>query len=614
MKIRKKAILCLVLILVLLPLFLISEDVHIDLMGTYLTYSYDNNQIYGENIELVMEFCHLTADYIKIDIASQLFLAIGNVIFEKNSEKFSGDEFLFNPEEEDGILFRYQDTIQVEKIGNVIGSLLISQIGFFDRMKLSRYQSSFISFTGQRFTITHKFDVFGYDVTLYIEGLESVGFRKLKLSEGTQQEKNGFFLEKIWYNKSQGITGRAGFSYDKENTIHSLTQVYYEEHSILKDYEGLKRQVDVMTSTSLQLSKNLKLGILGNYNSSKQWNTQFVLNKNWNEKIQTQVDLAYNKPLNRDYEIWLGMQSVLNGGKIGNVSFSGRYELHNQVLANISYSNSVLKNVQVLLNSTYSKLRLGTSQDKSKIFTGNLSLSYNSKIFNISSNYYLNQDLFGNQMLSQPQLRFGLNTFQFYDGLLSASLTNVFIYNRFKTDNLKRDGYSNNTIFSLSTQPISIRKKLILNINVALEQFFEKEGRNSTSGGFIFNVKQDIVKGVSLEGFYSIQSRRNSNNWFIEGTTSQDLSTILRINPSESLNAWISFSYDPKNNQWRQSFADISINILKNWQLHSLANYDFLLKKINDVNLYLIRDTSRFQIRLIWRSLSKQFLIELIPK
>lgn len=614
MNFRAKVFLGLVSLCFLLPQILISEDIKIDVQGTYLTFSYDYNQIYGENVELDSEFCHVFADYIKIDLVSRLFLAVGNVVIEKNGVLSSGDEFLFNPDEEDGLLIRYEETIQYEKFGEKVESSLSTRLGFFENVNLIRFQKSFISFTGQHFTITGNYDVFGYDVTMYIEGLESVGLRKFKLSEGIQQEKNGFYLDSIWYNRSQGITTRAGFLFEKEKTINSRTQLYYEEHSILKDYLGLKRQVDITTSTALNLSESLNLGILGNYNSSSQWNAQFVLNKKWGKENNTQIDFAYNNPLNRDREAWLGMESKLYGGKFGNLFFAGRYELHNQVLANISYSHTPLENVNVLLNSSYSQLRLGNSVEKLKIFTGNLKLSYGTKIFNLSSDYYLNQDLFRHQMLSQPQLRFGLNTFQLYDGLLLASFSNVFIYNRFKTDELRKDGYSDNMVFQLSSQPISVRKNLILDFNLAVEQFFEKEGRNFTSGGFILNVKQILMKGVSLEGFYSVRSRRKSENWFIEGTTSQDLSTVLRVNPTENLNGWISFSYDPKYSQWRQSFADISIGFLKNWKFHSLANYDFLLNKINNVDLYLIRDTGRFQIRLMWRSLSKQFLIELIPK
>ncbi len=614
MNFRFKVFLSLVSLSFLFPQILVSEDIAIDLQGTYLTFSYDYNQIYGENVELDSEFCHVYADYIKIDVASRLFLAVGNVVLEKDGVMSSCDEFLFNPEEEEGLLIRYKETIQFEQMGEKGESSLYSHLGFFENVNLLRFQKSFISFTGEHFTITENYDVFGYDVTMYIEGLESLGLRKFKLSEGIQQERNGFYLDSVWYSRSQGITTRAGFLYDKKNKVNSRTQIYYEEHSILKDYEGLKRQVDVTTSTSFNLSESLNLGILGNYNSSAQWNAQFVLNKKWGAQNHTQIDFAYNNPLNRDREAWFGLESKLYGGKFGNLFFSGRYELHNQVLANFSYTHTPLKNVNVLLNSSYSQIRLGDSLGKSRIFTGNLKLSYGTKVFNLSSDYYLNQDLFGHQMLSQPQLRFALNTFQLYDGLLSASFSNIFIYNRFKTDELRKDGYSNNTIFNLSSQPIFVGKNLILDFNLAVEQFFEKAGRNFTSGGFIFKVKQILTKGVSLEGFYSVHSRRKSKNWFIEGTTSQDLSTVLRVNPAENLNGWISFSYDPENSRWRQSFADISIGFLKNWQFHSLVNYDFLLKKLNNVDLYLLRDTGRFQIRLIWRSLSKQLLIELIPK
>ncbi|MFQ5722736.1 MAG: hypothetical protein ACE5GI_09625, partial [Candidatus Aminicenantales bacterium] len=126
--------------------------------------------------------------------------------------------------------------------------------------------------------------------------------------------------------------------------------------------------------------------------------------------------------------------------------------------------------------------------------------------------------------------------------------------------------------------------------------------------------RKEFLKGVYLECMYSAQTRRKTQGWLIEGTTSQDLSALLRVNPLQSLDAWVSISYDPKNNQWRQSFTDISIGIVRNWRFHSLINYDFLLKKVNNIDLYLIREAGRFQLRFIWRSLSKQFLLELIPR
>jgi len=613
MSIMKKCVFA-VLFLILFVSSVWAEETFLDLRGSYLAYSYDYNHIYGENVELYSDFCALTSDYFKANISLHLFIAIGNVVVAKEGKTYRGDEFIFNPTMNKGTIIRYKDKVEIEEIGDQQETTLSTQTNVFNSLNLTRIKKSFISFTGQHFEISKNYDVFGYEITFYIEGLESVGLKKFKMSEGIRQKRNGPYLDKIWYNRAQGIIAQAGLLFEKENKVNSLTQIYYEEHSILKDYIGMKRQVDLMTSTTLTLGKSVRAGITGNLNSSKQWNTRFALNKNWGQIGQTQVDFTYNKPINRDSEFWIGMESSFDGGKLGRASLAGRYEFQDQILANFGYSNLFLKKINFQLNSSFSKLRVGDSSDYSKILTSNARLSYESKIFNLATDYYLNHDLFGHQLLSQPQLQFGLNTFHFYDGLLSANLSNVFIYNTFNADEFSQKTYSNNTIFSLSSQPLYFQKSLSLNFNIALEQFLEKEGRNFTSSGIILNVRQSIAKGIALEGLYNIQSRRKSENWFIEGTTSQDLSTVLRINPIESINSWVSISYDPKNRQLRQSFADISVTFLKTWNFHSLLNYDFLLKKLNNIDLYLIRDSGRFEIRLIWRSLSKQFLIELVPK
>jgi hypothetical protein len=153
-----------------------------------------------------------------------------------------------------------------------------------------------------------------------------------------------------------------------------------------------------------------------------------------------------------------------------------------------------------------------------------------------------------------------------------------------------------------------------LNMSVAVEQFLEKEDRNFTSGGFIGNATVEVARGFFLEGLYNFQSRRRSRDWLIEGTSSQDLSAVFRANPSNKLNSWISFSYDPKNRQWTQSFADISFEVIRKWKFHTLINYDFILNKLNNIDLFLVREAGRVQLRFVWRSLSKQFSVELIPR
>ncbi len=591
-----------------------KEETLISLKGEYLAYSYDFNQIYGENVEFKFTSYSVTCRHIKIDITPRIFYAYGDVILEKEGEKFQADEFLFDPQLRKGTLITYREKIEVKKIENEGKETLLPKNDILNELTLSKIQKSLIYFAGQLLQITTDFDVYGYNVTLFVEGLESVGFKKLRLSGGIDQRRNGISLNRIWYTKSQGLIGRFSYFYEKEKKVNSLTQLNYEEHSVLKNYSGLKRQVDVMSSTTVNLNNNLNLGLTGNYNSSSLWNTLFWLNKNWSKKFSTQVNFSYNKPVNLKGEAWLGFQSTIDTGKFGNISFSGKYEIQNQMLTNFSYGNTFLKKINFLLSSSYSQIKIGESPDYSKIFSGGVNFSYSSRIFNVSTDYFLNYDLFGDQLLSQPQLRFGINPFQFYEGLISASIYNIFIYNDLKRGRIEEDSYSNNTVLTLSTRPVFLQKGFSLNYNISLEQFVEKEGRNFTSGGFIFNVNKSIVKGISLESFYSFQSRRKTKDWLVEGTTSQDLSAVLKVNPSEKLNGWVSFSFDPKNSQWRQSFADISIEIIRYWKLHSLIHYDFLLRKINNVDLYLIREAGRFQLRFIWRSLSQQFLIELIPR
>ncbi len=591
-----------------------EDETLINLKGEYLAYSYDFYQIYGENVEFEFSSYRATCRRLKIDIIPKIFYAYGDVKVEKADEKFEGDEFLFDPKAKTGTLISYGEKIEVKEIKDEEKESPLRKNVVPKELTLAKIQESLIYFVGQTFHVTADFDVYGYNVTLFVEGLESVKFKKLRLSSGIGQRRNGISLNRIWYTKSQGLIGELSYFYEKEKKVNSLTKLNYEEHSVLKNYTGLKRQVDVMSSTTINLKDDLNLGLAGNYNSSNLWNTLLWLNKNWSKKFSTQVNFSYNKPINLKGEAWFGLQSTIDTGKFGNISFSGKYEVQNQVLTNLSYGNTFFKKINFLLTSSYSQVKVGESPDRSRILTGGVNLTYSSRIFNLSTDYFLNHDLFGDQLLSQPQLRLRFNPFQLYGGLISANIYNIFIYNNLKRGEAQEESYSNNTVLILSTKPVFLQKGFSLNYNFSLEQFVEKEGRNFTSGGFIFNISKGIVSGISLQGLYSVQSRRKTKNWLIEGTTSQDLSAVLKVNPSGRFNGWVSFSYDPKNSQWRQSFADISVRIIKYWKFHSLIHYDFLLRKINNVDLYLIRDAGRFQLRFIWRSLSKQFLVELAPR
>lgn len=604
-----------ILILVVNPcLSLSAEKILLHLKGQYIAYSYDHNQLVGEGVEFVCSSISGKSLHIKADLTSLRCCARGDLTIKKDGAVHSGDEFYFDLKTGCGILIRYAEKIETIGIGDEKEEDVLSGRGVLDNIDLEKIRKSLIYFTGWQVEITANSEVFGYGMTLYLEGIESLKFKKIKMSEGIKQRSSGFSLDRVWYTNSQGFIVKGSYLFQKKDKINSLSQMNYEERSFLKNYQGLERQVDFMTSTTIEASDKLRMGIAGNYNSGGLWNSQFWLSRNWKQNFKTQLDFSYNKQINLKGEAWFGLQSSFNGGKYGSLSFLGRYEIQNQILTNFSYGAQFLKNLDFLATASYSRIKSGWENMYTGIITGDVSISYRTNVFNLGTDYYLNYDLFGSQLLSQPQLKVGMNPISFYGGHLFANFYNVFIYNNLHGNTRSERSYSNNMVFNLNTQPMSIWSSCDLNFNLALEQFLEKEGRNFTSGGAIFRASQDLWRGVSFQAVYSVQSRRKTKNWLIEGTSSQDLSLMLRLSLAENLNGWISFSYDPKTSLWRYSYANIAIGVIKNWKLHSLANYDFLLKKLDNIDLYLIREAGRFQLRFIWRSLSRQFLVELVPR
>jgi len=588
--------------------------------GAYIAYSYDHNQIFGDRVSFKLGGWDVTSRGIKIDIASRSALAFGGVELIKDAEKQEADEVLFDLPLKSGILLRYGQTIEAVSLetgaplSDEARQALSARRKPLDDMSLLRIRGSLVSFAAKIVEIGDSLEIRGYEVTLFIEGIESVGFAKFDLSLGEKPKTNGFLLDKIWYTKTQGLFGKASFTLEREKKISSFTQVYYEEHSILKDYVGLPRQFDLQTSTTLGIGKNANVGLSGNYNSTSLWNARVWLDRAWNnDRNKVLVDFTFNRPLQGRNESWLGLQTSFDFQVAGRLAVQARYEVHDQTLASLAYNATIGKRLTLAIQSGYSRILIGGMGSVSKIFTGDANLSYRADLFSLGTDYYLNYDLLGNQRLTRPQLRLAFNPVTFYGGLLTASLQNIFVVNDFARDAVSNRSYSDNIALNLAAAPIYLRENTSIQVNLAFEQFLEKQGRNFTSGGLILRANTRILSALTLEGFYSLQSRRRSKGWLIEGTTSQDLSGVLRFNPGEGLNGWISASFDPKTGEWKQSFADVTVGLIKNWNFQSLLNYDFFRRRIANVDLYLIRHAGRFDLRFIWRSISKQFLIELIP-
>ena len=597
-----------------------GDDILLRLEGTYLAYSFDLNRIIADRATFRFAGYDVSCVMLKVDIASRTFLALGGVTLRKDGTTFRYDEFLFNPGEPSAVGVLYGDAIDVRSFpeGKILPEPAVkdarARISALNDLTLTRIRESLISSTARILEITPAYEVVGLDVVMYVEGLPSVGFPRFKLSLGEKQRTGGFSLDKIWFNRNQGLFANVAYLAERENILHSLTQARYEEHSILKSYDGLDRQLDLQTETTWTAAERLDLGWIANFNSTGLWNARMSVDRKLSQdRGHVLLDFSFNKPLGRPFEAWLGFQTFLRSRKWGLLNVEGKTELHAQRLAAVDYNLPLGKYVQLGLNSRYSRLRLDGVGGTSHIFTGNFTLSYNAEHVTAAAEYYLNKDLVGNQRLARPQLRIGLRPFQFYGGLLEASVQNTLLANDLLTADGRSQTYGNNTAFSLLARPVFLRAGWSVQITAALEQFLEKEGRNFTSGGWIVRSTWEIGPSVSLEGFYGLQSRRRTGGWLIEGTTSQDLSAMLRLNPEDRLNGWVTVSYDPKNGEWKQGFADLAVGLIRNWEFQTLLNYDFYRRRIQNVDLYLVRHAGRFDLRFIWRSLSRQILIELVP-
>jgi len=584
------------------------------LKGSHLCYSYDLNQIYGENVEFEFLGYRVTSRYLIINIVNRSFCAYGQVVLAGGTERSPGDEFWFSPKEPSGVLLTYGSEIGARYFGKAEEKTAPSLIREIRDVSWTAIQKSMFYMTAKTIEITGSYEVYGRQVRLYVEGARSIGFRKLNLTTGLSRRFAGLSVDKIWFNRTQGLIARLSHSYDSEGRFSSQSQIHYEERSLLKNTTGLNRQIDLMTAMTANLAKRLTLSVNGNYNSSSLWSMNAALSKQWSETVDTRFDLTYNKPVLFKGEAWLGLQTDFAMKELGDIAFGGRYGSGNQLVGNVAYSNLLFKRIRLLVTGSYSRFGIVGSGASSRILSSNISASYSSRVFNLSTDYYLNRDLVGSQKLSQPRLTLSLNQFDFYGSLLSFRLTNIFIMNQSSLSDSLQKSFSNNLTLSLGIKPISIHRTTSLKAGFSLEQFMEMSRRNFTSGGIIINVVRQLGTGISLEGFYSAQSRRKTKGWFIEGTTSQDLSLLFRVSNTTGLSGWISLSYDPKRNEWRTSFAELSLRISEAWRFQTLACYDFLFRKLNNIDVFLARDAGRFELRFVWRSLSKQIVVELIPQ
>jgi hypothetical protein len=148
-----------------------------------------------------------------------------------------------------------------------------------------------------------------------------------------------------------------------------------------------------------------------------------------------------------------------------------------------------------------------------------------------------------------------------------------------------------------------------------MEQYIDRDPlSNFTSAGYRIRGKQDLFGVADMELQYNYQSRRQTRSWLISGTHSQDVNAVLRLKErmENRINGGVALSFDSKTGRFSTGYFDGLIALSQNWKFQVQMNYDFQFRNFN-YDFFLNRKAGRFTVRVSYRSLSRQFLFELLP-
>ena len=600
---------------IFLEIFLYSKY-HITIEGDYLLYSFDNNYIYGRsNIKLITDDFNVNGGRIEMDVDRRLaFISSECTIFHNNIqikadvveidiEKLHLSYYLFEDRITKKTLIPSKKTFQVKSIS-------------FPSMKLKELKKSLLYFVGTKVAIKKNFDIFGFMVTAFVEGMHSISFKKFRMNKGITDTDSMFVLNKLWYYGSMGLVGDVSLNLNKKikkRLFKSNSNLKVAYDIAEKKTYGSDWTIFFRSLNSLEFSNKNTMNLNMNHITENMSGVSLNYSSKISKTINTGFIIDYKKPHKLKEEAWLRSITSLNLKKFGILNLNLNYEKRKQYRGEITYNNSSIKNLAFAFSSSISNLL--TREDLSnKLSTLNFSLKYSTKIFNLSADYSLNRDLIHDRSQSNPRIDFNISPFKLYKGLLSFNILSSLNLNYLKREDVRDNTYQANIAMDITSGNLNVYNSFGLNFSLRMEQFIDEDSENNyTSAGIILRGKQDIFNFGILELLYNYQSRRRTEAWFINGTASQDLSAVFRLKKKGgTVDMWTSVSFNSKTGEFTTGYFNFILNIIKNWRIQTLLNYDFEFDNFS-YNLYLIRRAGRIAVRISYRSLSKKFLLEIIP-
>jgi len=490
------------------------------------------------------------------------------------------------------------------------------QIAYRDYESLKK---SLVYFLNNRIVITSGYKLYGYQCTVFVEGIQSLAFKKFKLDKGIPEAtESGFGIDRVWFYASQGVVLNSHYLLEK-NVKHGLFRsnsgldLSYDILSAKEDLVGSRGKINFKSLNTLPLDKKSGLTLNVNYLTDNMLNASMNFKTQWTPQLNSDLTAEYTLTASKREEFWLRLRSGFNNKVLGNLSLNLAYEKEKQYLLELSLQNQAVKHFAFSARHSSSHLLFAEKQYNSQSQSA-FSLSFTNPLFNVVADYSFHKDLLLDQSQGNPQVRLSVNPFRLYGGLLQLNFSSSFIINQLNNRGVRDDLSKANMSLALQSEKIQIGPGQEMSFSLAAEQLLDKDpGNNFTSLGCILKGSQSLWDFADFNFLFNYQTRRQSEKWFIQGTTSQGWSAVLKLKEKPNgVQGWVSLSFDTKTGRFTSGLLDCSVAIIKNWYLQTQMNYEFTFKNFS-YDIYLIRRAGRIMIRASYRSLSKQFLLEVVP-
>jgi hypothetical protein len=593
----------------------------LEIKGDYLLYSYDFNYLYGQgHIQIKSKNWIIQAEMVEMDMAGRVALASRNCRVAAGKEKYAADMLEIDLENLDVKLTTFQEQIQSWSLPGsppkaTYDGVAAKKIVLQDHEALKK---SLVYFLNRRIVITHSYRVFGYESTAFIEGVQSLSFKKFKLDPGTEETNlQGAGIDKIWFYPSEGLVVNSHLNLEKTVPAGALktASTLDVKYDILNNTAYPPRgKIYFNSLSSLDLSHKSSLNLNVNYSTANMFSAMLAWRTRWTPHWSSDWSAAYSRTAARREEMWLRLCSNLQDKVLGDIALNLGYEKEKQYQAEITLRNQTLKNIRFSLQHSRSRLQFGAGVFN-RLSGSAFSLAYSHRLFNLAADYSFHKDLLQNQSQSTPRFTLNVTPFRLYHNLLQVNLTSSFMVNQLNLGGKRNSQNKANLALSLQTETIQLGSGPAFTMALASEQLLDQDRQNDfTSLGCVLKCSQGITAFAALDFLYNYHTRRQTEKWLIQGSTSQDWSAVLRLKEGPGrLKGWVSFSYDTKTGNFTSSYLDCAVMLSQNWQVQTQMNYDFLFRNFN-YDFYLIRHAGRIMVRASYRSLSRQFLLEILPR